>query len=104
MAAVVLLFPVIGISAAVRPGRAGTDIGVGLIWLIGCACFFAVLQMGVLSFRAGLVWRDVLKAGQQAAEQPLPPGSPGLPSRWDFWVTLILGLAVFGLLLYAGAR
>ena len=99
-----LLFPVIGIGALVRPGPVGTDIGVAIILAVGCLGGIAVLQMLLLSFRAGQVKWHLDDADPGAVEEPLPPGSLGLPSRWDFWVMLVIGLAVIGILLSAGTR
>lgn len=104
MVAVLLLFPVIGISAAIRPGRAGTDVGVGLIFGFGCLAGMAIAQMGLLSFRSGQIGLYLQKADPQAAKEPLPAGSLGLPRRWDFWVMLFVAAAAFGILLYAGTR
>jgi hypothetical protein len=104
MAAVLLVGPVIGIAAAVRPGRIGTDVAVGLIFVLGFLVTIAVAQTGLLSFRAGQTRWYLVKAGPGAAEEPLPRDSLGLPSRWDFWVMLIIAVAVFGILLYAGTR
>jgi hypothetical protein len=104
MAAALLLFPVIGLGAALRPGRIGTDVGVGVIFGLGCLAGAAMLQMGLLSFRSGVIRIYVLKAGPRAEDEVLPPGSLGRPSRWDFWVILMVALAVFAVLLYAGTR
>jgi hypothetical protein len=104
MVAVALLFPVIGISALVRPGRAGTDVAVGIMILPVGVAAIAMLQMGLLSFRSGQIRWYLVKAGPHAADEPLPPGSLGLPTRWDFWVMLIVAVTVFGILLYAGTR
>lgn len=103
-AAVLLLFPVIGLSAALHPGRVGTDAGVTIIAILGCLAGVAMLQMGLLSFRSGVIRWYMLKAGPQAGDEPLPAGSFGLPTRWDFWVMLGIAAAAFGILLYAGTR
>jgi hypothetical protein len=104
MAGLLFLFPVIGVGAVLRPGRIGTDIGVALMAVALCVAAVALAQMGVASFRSAQIRQYLLKSGPDAADQPLPRGSLGLPSRWDFWVTLLLALAVFGVLLYAGTR
>jgi len=44
------------------------------------------------------------KADASAGAFPLPPGSPGLPQRTDFWVALALAVIVGGILLVAGLR
>jgi hypothetical protein len=39
-----------------------------------------------------------------AGAKPLSAGSFGLSRRWDFWAMLVLAVAAFGILLYAGTR
>jgi len=104
MAAALLLFPVIGIGALARPGPLGTEVGVVVIFTLGCLGGIAVLQMLVLSYRASQVQWYLDGADPGAVEEPLPRGSLGLPSRWDFWMMLVIGIAVFAILLYAGTR
>jgi hypothetical protein len=104
MVAVLLVLPVIGLTAAVRPGPIGTDVAVGLIFVLGGIAGAAMLQMGVLSLRSGSIRMYLLRADSQAEMKPLPPGSFGRPTRWDFWVMLVVALAVFGVLLYAGTH
>jgi len=104
MAVCLLVFPVIGAMAAFSPGRIGTDVAVSLISGLGCLAGVAMLQMTLLSFRSGQIRLYLLKAGPQAANEPLPAGSLGLPKRWDFWAMLVIGVVGFGILLYAGTR
>jgi hypothetical protein len=104
MALILLAFPVLGIAAALHPGRFGRQVAAGLILLLGCMAMIALLQLGVLSFRAGQTSWHLAQAGPGAEDEPLPRGSMGLPSRADFWVVLIIAVAVFGILLYAGTR
>jgi len=40
--------------------------------------------------------------GPQAADEPLPTDSPGLPRRSDFWLALAIAVALFAILLHAG--
>lgn len=104
MVAVLLVLPVIGFGAALHPGRVGTDAGATIMAILICLAGVAMLQMGLLSFRSGLIRWYLLKAGPQAGEEPLPPGSLGRPTRWDFWAMLVIAVAAFGILLYAGTR
>ncbi len=104
MVIVMLIFPVIGVTAALRPGRAGREVAASLIFGLGCLAGVAVLQMGMLSFRSGQVKTYLLKTGTPAEKEPLPADSLGLSTRWDFWVMLLIGAAVFGILLFAGMR
>jgi hypothetical protein len=102
--AALLVFPVIGASAALHGSQAATDVGVGVIFGLGCVAGVAMLQMGLLSFRSSQIRLYLVNAGANAREDPLPPGSLGQPTRWDFWVVFIIAVAVFGILLYAGTR
>ncbi len=102
MAAIVLVFPVIGLGAAAHSYRAATDAAVGLISCLGCLAAVAALQMGLISFRSGQVRMYLRRAGPQAGAEPLPTGSLGLPARSDFWVMLVIALSAFGILAYAG--
>jgi len=102
MAAIILVFPVIGLSAAVHSYGAATDVAVGLVFCLGCLAGVAVLQMGLISFRCGQVRSYLRQAGPQAGAEPLPKGSLGLPTRCDFWVMLVIALGAFGILAYAG--
>jgi len=104
MVAALLIFPVIGVAAAVRPGRAGRDLTVDLIFGLGCLAGVATLQMGLLSFRSSQISLYLLRTGAPAEKEPLPADSLGLSTRWDFWVMLLIGAAVFGILLFAGTR
>ncbi len=101
---VLLIFPVIGAAAAVRADQAATDVAVSLIFGLGCLAGVAMLQMALLSFRSSQVRLYIRAVGPRAGGVPLPAGSLGLPRRWDFWVMLIIAVAVFGVLLYAGTR
>jgi hypothetical protein len=96
MITVLLLFPVIGAASALHVGRVGTDVAVGFMMLGGCAGTISIAQMGLLSFRSGLIRLYLLKADPQAADQPLPPGSLGWPSRWDWTAPMILEALIPG--------
>jgi hypothetical protein len=104
MVMVMLIFPVIGVTAALRPGRAGREVAASLIFGVGCLAGVAVLQMGMLSFRSGQVKTYLAKSGSTAWQVPMPSGSLGLSTRWDFWLVLLIGVTVFGVLLFAGIR
>jgi hypothetical protein len=104
MIMILLIFPVIGIGALLRPGRFGTDIGAGLIFTLGCLAGISIAQMWLLSFRSGLTRKYLAQSGTGAADEPLPLGSGGLPTQWDFWVMLLVTVVVFGILLFAGTR
>lgn len=102
MTVFVLLTPAGAGVVALFPGRIGTDIGVALVLGAGCAAATAMAQMGLINYRSGQTRLYLLRTGPQAGEEPLPTGSPGLPTSWDFWAILIIALAAFGILSYAG--
>jgi hypothetical protein len=102
MAVFVLGGPVgIGL-VALFPGRVGTDVGVSVLLAAGCFAGASMLQMGLISFRAGQVKLYTQSSASQGADEPVPAGSLGLPSTWDFWVMLVVALGTFGILAYAG--
>ena len=61
-------------------------------------------QMGLIRYRSTRIRFYLLKAGPQADDEPLPPGAPGLPRRSDFWIMLVIAVAVFAIILYASTR
>jgi hypothetical protein len=97
--AAVLVLPVIGIAAAVRPGPAGRNIGATVIFVLGGIVVVALAQAGLINFRSGRT-RDYLRHGPP--DEQLPPGSAGLPRRSDFWLIAALALVVFATLLAVG--
>lgn len=64
----------------------------------------AAAQTVTILYRAIRVQLYLRKADRVAAFLPLPPGSPGLPRRSDFWAALVTATAIIVLLLYAGFR
>lgn len=104
MTAIVLVLPIIGIGAALGPGRVGTDIGSDIILGLGALTGVALAQMGLLRYRADRTRFYLASGGWQAGGQPLPPGAAGLPRRADFWLMLLIALAAFAILLFAATR
>jgi hypothetical protein len=100
MAAVMLTLPVIGLSAAVRPGPVGTDVGVGVILGLGCLAAVAMLQMLVIRLRADQTRRYLLRGGSK----PLDAYEGGYPTRFDFWAAAAVALIMVAILGYAGLR
>ncbi len=103
LVAAVLLLPVIGAGAAIRPGRIGTDVGVCIMVVLVAAMGVAGAEMAVIRFRAFRTSTYLLRYPAKGG-QPLPPGSAGLPRQSDFWLTFAVALAVVLVLLYAGTR
>ncbi|MDX6395269.1 MAG: hypothetical protein QOJ73_6332 [Streptosporangiaceae bacterium] len=104
MTAIVLVLPIIGIGAAMRPGRVGTDIGSYIMLGLGALTGVALAQMGLLRYRADRTRFYLARAGWQAGGQPLPPGAAGLPRRADFWLMALIAVAAFAILLFAATR
>ena len=92
----VLLLPVIGIAAVLQPGPTGNNIVAGVMSVLVGVMTVALAQAGLINFRSGRT-RDYLRRG--SPDEPLPPGSAGLPRRSDFWLVLVLALVVFAILL-----
>jgi hypothetical protein len=97
-------FAVIGIAVALHPGQTGTDAGASILAILVCLMTVGLAQMGLLRYRADRTGRYLRAAGDEGGGKPLPPGSLGRPTRFDFWVMLMVAVAVFGILLYAGTR
>lgn len=97
-------FVVIGIAAALHPGQTGTDAGASILAGLVCLMTVGLAQMGLLRYRADKTRRYLRAAGAEGGGKPLPPDSLGRPTRFDFWVMLMIAMAVFGILLYAGTR
>jgi hypothetical protein len=55
-----------------------------------------------VSFRCGQTGLYLGQSAREVTEEPLPAGSLGLPSKWDFWIMLFIAVAVFAILAYAG--
>jgi len=104
MTAIVLVLPVIGIGAALRPGRVGTDVGTGVLLGLVVLTGVALAQMGLLRYRADRTRSYLRRGGRQVGSEPLPPGAAGLPRWSDFWLMLLIAVAVFAILLFAATR
>ncbi|MBO0834256.1 MAG: hypothetical protein J2P28_01905, partial [Actinobacteria bacterium] len=57
MAALLLVFPVIAVSAALNPNRSGTDVGVLIIFGLACLVGGAGPQVGMIRHRPG--WSEL---------------------------------------------
>jgi hypothetical protein len=58
----------------------------------------------LIRYRSNRIRFYLLKAGQQADDEPLPPGAPGLPRGSDFWFMLVIAVAAFAIILYGSTR
>jgi len=71
-----------------------------LLFLFG----IAAAQIATAQYRGKHVRLYLNRAGRSAGALPLPPGSPGLPRRSDFWIALALAVIVVAVLLVSGLR
>lgn len=97
MASVVLFFPVIGLAAAVRPGRVGTDIGAAVLLILGTFAAIAIAQMFILFIRSSLT-EGYLRSG---GTQPLDGYQGGYPASYDFWAGATVAVIIMAVLTYA---
>jgi DNA-binding transcriptional LysR family regulator len=92
---------ILGVGVSMLPSQTARNwaisVPVVLIGLMG----LAGAQMALVQYRAGQARRYLQEAGDQDKGDPLPRGSLGLPTPWDFWVLLVLAGAVCAILLYA---
>jgi hypothetical protein len=99
----VLFFPVIGVTAVIRPGRWGAGVAADIIIFCGCLAAVSVTQVIFLRYRSDRTRAFVRRNRLESAEEPLPDGSPGLPRRSDFWLVSSAGMIFFAVLLYAAS-
>ena len=105
--AIVVLLPaflIIAVAAAVRPGQDGRNVAAAIVGILGTLMIVGLAQMGLLRYRADRTRRYLTAAGSQAAGEPLPDDADGRPRRYDFWVMLIITIAVCAILWFASGR
>jgi hypothetical protein len=98
----VLSMVVVGIIAKAVAHGLVLDVAVGVVATLACLMAVAGAQVFMLRYRSDRTRLYIRKAGGPAGEEPLPPGSPGLPRRSDFWLMLISAVTLFGILAIAG--
>jgi hypothetical protein len=93
---------IVGVGVGLLPSQTARNwaisIPAALLGLMG----LAGAQMALGRYRANQARRYLREAEDQGTTDPLPRGSLGTPTRWDFWVLLLLACAVCGTLLYVG--
>jgi hypothetical protein len=96
------------VGAVAASALSGSRIPVGIVAGIGSALLLlfalAAAQIPTALYRGGRVRLYLSKADLSAGALPLPPGSPGLPRRSDFWTALTLAVIVGGIIIIAGLR
>jgi hypothetical protein len=96
------------VGAVAAKALSGGAIPFGIAAGVGSALLllFAIAgaQIATALYRGGRVRLFLNKADGSAGALPLPPGSPGLPRRSDFWIALTLAVIVGGVILIAGLR
>ncbi len=53
-----------------------------------------IAQMAMINYRKNRTHRYLLRSGRGSLTELLDPGSPGLPRARDFWIVLIIVLAI----------
>ena len=104
MAAILLVFPVIGVTAALRPGRVGTDISVAITFGLASVAAVAVGQAGMIRYRSYQTRRSLWTPHDKPQANPALSGMNGQPHKADFWVMSAFALGVSAILIYAGTR
>jgi hypothetical protein len=104
MVCAVMIFPLIGIAAVLHLGRGGRNVIADLMISPVCLAGVSMAQMGLIRYRSTRIRFYLLKAGPQADDEPLPPGTPGLPRWSDFWVMPVIAVAFFEIIWYASTR
>jgi hypothetical protein len=94
----ILAFPVSGIMFALLRGAAQTVVVVVVIGAGGLLAALAGLQVGMVWYRSARTRLYLREAGPDARDEPLGQDEPGLPRRYDFWVTLAAGVAAEAIL------
>lgn len=97
--AAVLIFPLLGIAALVKPGKTGRgDVADVMLVLIFLAVV-GVMQGFVLRFRSTKVKSFIIQNILNADSLFLPSGSQGISRWYDFWVSLAFPAFMFCVLL-----
>jgi hypothetical protein len=92
---------VLGVGVSMLPSQTARNWAISVpVVLIG-VMGLAGAQMALVRYRAGQAHRYLRETGDHGKGDPLPRGSLGLPTQWDFWSLLVLAGAVCGILLYA---
>jgi hypothetical protein len=102
--ALAVLASVTGVVISTLPSRAARDWGSIVPAVLICGAAASMGQMGMIRYRSARTRLYLVNADPRNADEPLPPGSPGLPGRYDFWLMLIAAVALFAIIFYAGTR
>jgi hypothetical protein len=101
--AAVAVLLIVGIPAKVLSGGAiPYSAAVGFGTVLALVLGIAAAQIITIRYRSNRSALYLRKAGSAARLQPLPPGSPGLPRRSDFWVTFVAAVVIVAILAFAG--
>ncbi len=103
LVAVVLMGAVGMVAKALAHGAVPLPI-ISVVIAFICLAGVAFAQAGMSRYRSDRIRLYLRGAGAEAYGQPLPQDAAGLPRRADFWVMLVIAVAVSGILLYAGTR
>jgi hypothetical protein len=97
---VIINGPVIAVSAIIRPGRWGTEVGGDLLAVFLSLAGVGLGQMILLRYRSDRTRSYIRINPLENTGKLLPNGSPGLPRRSDFWLASVAGALLFAVLIY----
>jgi hypothetical protein len=103
LVAVVLMGTVGMVAKALAHGAVAVPV-ISVVAVLICLSGVAFAQAGMSRYRSDRIRIYLRGAGASAYGQPLPQDAAGLPRRADFWVMLLIAVAVFGILFYSGTR
>lgn len=103
MAAILLVFPVIAVTAALGPGRSGTATSVAIIFVLACLMVISGAQAGMIRYRSYQT-RSHLGTADRSPNDVGLSESAGRPRKADFWLMSAIALGLCAILIYAGTR
>lgn len=100
--AVVILMSAFAMTTKATSGGAVSGIALAVFAALASVSAVGIMEAIVVRYRSDRTRLYLRRAGPVAKENPLPNGSPGLPRWYDFWMILLIGIAVFVFLLAGG--
>ena len=95
---------VVGVALKALHGAIPFAVAIGLASPLLLIFGIAAAQVVTVTYRVNRVRLYLIRADRAAGALPMPPGSPGVPRRSDFWIALALAVIVVAVLLVSGFR